>query len=312
MQYLSVCDDRFYIKIHDNCSTDGTVEALRKIIDNRLIVNYNDKNIGSVCNWLNSLSNCNSKYIIFVLDKDLVDINFLSEFIDYLEEAQPKFGYIDLDINKKRDIITTDPGKENVLRMCYLDKHPSGYFYDVKIYNEAFSNDLFQKIDKTFIFPFEVLNGVISVMYQSSIVVMPLIINAAIREKKDTRTLSFNESNIWFGEPKRFLEYTYYLDNALNLNLNTRDKSEISRKILLQAIGHVTYTLKSLLMNQEVCYHYYVNCRKISLKEMLLNEYKFLKYYYYASKNNISTISIFCNIGYSLILSVLRIIKSYR
>lgn len=42
-QYLSVQDERFCIKVNDNCSTDGTVAALLQIHDDRLIVSRNEK-----------------------------------------------------------------------------------------------------------------------------------------------------------------------------------------------------------------------------------------------------------------------------
>lgn len=312
VQYLSLNDDRFCIKIHDNCSTDGTRDALQGLKDDRIIIHFNDRNVGSVPNWMNSLCNCKSEYVIFVLDKDLVNIEYLAKFIDYLETAKPNFGYVDLDIKKKGDNIITNSGLRNVERMCYLDKHPSGYFYKTAVFNEAYQHDSFQKIDKSFIFPFEVLNGVISTKYSSTIVVMPLIINAAIREKKDTRTLSFNESNIWFGEPKRFLEFSYYLCNVLELDLNPSEKAYLSRKVLKQSIGDVTYRLKNLLQNKEACYHYFVNCRKVSLGEMFSNELKFLKYYFKVTNQSLPLVKILTNMIFAMVSSVYNIAKSYR
>mgnify|MGYP000697719504 FL=1 len=51
---------------------------------------------------MKALLNCNSEYVIFVLDKDLIDIKYLSAFIDYLVSDKPNFGYVDLDINKQK------------------------------------------------------------------------------------------------------------------------------------------------------------------------------------------------------------------
>ena len=312
MQYLSIKDDRYYIKIHDNCSNDGTIEALKEINDERLLLHFNEHNIGSVPNWMDSLCNCPSEYVLFVLDKDLVNIKELPSFLNYLETSKPSFGYINLDISKSGNDIITEPGYNNVKVMCYLDKHPSGYYYNTDVFNEAYNHPLFQKIDKMFIFPFEVLNGVISLKYPSTIIFKPLIINAAIREKKDTRTLSFNESNIWFGEPKRFLEFSYYLDNVLNLDLCKKDKSRLSLLVLKHAVGHVTFSLKNMLRNEEACYHYYVNCRKVTIGEMLANACKFIRYYYSYSNKVLSTVNIVKNIIYVSSITCLRVIKSYR
>lgn len=311
-QYLSVKDDRFCIKVNDNCSTDGTVDALSLIHDDRLIVSRNSENEGSVPNWMKSLLNCNSDYVIFVLDKDLVDIKYLSAFIDYLVIDKPNFGYIDLDINKAKNIINYPKGYESILHMCYLDKHPSGYFYKKDIFEEAFWSPSFQQIDKTFIFPFEILNGSISVKYQSTIVVLPLIINAALRVKKDTRTLSFNEENIWFGFDKRKLEFSYYLNNVLGLHIPISEKTKISLKVLKVAIGNVTYGLKSMLKNQEACYHYYVSTRSVSVREMVDNMNSFLLLYYASCKGIFNKKSILLSMLLASSSAIVKIIKSFK
>lgn len=311
-QYLTVQDDRFYIKVNDNCSTDGTAEALSEIHDNRLIVSRNAENEGNVPNWMKSLLNCNSDYVIFVLDKDLVDIKYLSAFIDYLVSEKPNFGYIDLDLKKPKTIINYPKGYESILQMCYLDKHPSGYFYKKEIFDEAFWSPTFQQIDKTFIFPFEILNGSISVKYQSTIVVWPLIVNAALRVKKDTRTLSFNEENIWFGFDKRKLEFLYYLNNILSLPISIDKRKKISLQILKVAIGNVTFRLKTLLKNDEVCYHYYVSCRSVSIIEMFNNMKIFLSLYYSSCSGGLNKLSIIQNMLLAIISGSLGIIKSFK
>lgn len=294
--YLLCKDKRFCIKVSDNKSTDGTFEELSNIMDERLFISQNETNIGSVPNWIQALSGCNSDYILFLLDKDFLDIDLLPTFLDYLENNKPNFGYVDLDISKRGGIKEIPKGIEGVCKMCYLDKHPSGYFYRKCLFEKAVCHPTFLAIDKMFIFPFEVLNGSIAVHYSSSIFEFPLIINASLREKKDTRTLSFNDSNIWFGGPKRFVEYNYYLDNALNIGLNKRETALLTKRILSVQLGYVTYGLRTLYKDEEACYHYYVKTRNVPFKEMMGNVIKYSRVYMIKTRQKLPFVVIVYNL----------------
>lgn len=277
-EYLSVNDDRFLVKVSDNCSTDGTQEALNTINDPRLIINYNRENLGSIPNWIKALSDNESEYLIFTLDKDLVDINQLKYFLDFLEHEKPCFGYADLDLSKPKGYEKTEPGFDNVLKTAYLDKHPSGYFYRRDLFEEAIMRDSFLKIDKRFDFPFEVINAELAVEYPSIIVRGGLVINANYRnELKGNKTLSYDDSNIWFGTTRRLMEYGYYIDNALNLTLNPIDKYSLAKKLTEKGIINVSILLRQFLRDESVCLHYNVKIRHVGFLEMFHNIKQVLK-----------------------------------
>ena len=270
--YLSVNDDRFLVKVSDNCSTDGTQDALKTIEDPRLVINYNRENLGSIPNWIKALSDNESEYLIFTLDKDIIDVSQLSWFLDYLEQKNPHFGYVDLDITKPKGVDTYAPGYDNILTMAYLDKHPSGYFYRRDLFEEAIKKGSFLMLDKWFDFPFEVINAELAAVHPSIIVRGGLVINANYRkELQGNKTLSYDDSNIWFGAQRRFTEYSYYLKSALPLAISNPQKDNLIIHLTTNAISNVTIGLRRLLQNKDICSHYNVKMRKVGYREMFIN-----------------------------------------
>lgn len=272
--YLSIDDSRFCIKVNDNCSVDGTVDALQQIDDDRFEFHKNQTNIGSVPNWMMALQGCRSEYVLFLLDKDTFRIDYLSDFLDYLEKENPSFGFVNLNSSSNCACIRYNKGIDSILAMAYLDKHPSGYFYRRQVFEEGIRSSFFQSIDRKFIFPFEVLNALVGSLYPSVIVNIPLIRTAAERTFKDGRSLSFNESNIWFGLQKRMVEFDYYIRSALFLPISSKEKFSLCNSIYSKMVYNVSSQFYSFMGNEDVCYHYYLESRKVNRKELLYNVFR--------------------------------------
>ena len=285
IDYLSCNDCRFRVKVNDNYSTDGTREALENIKDPRLLCCFNSENLGSIPNWILSLSNNTSDYLLFVLDKDFVDVKKLPLFLDYLEKERPFFGYIELDLSKSDSIETMEPGFDNILKMAYLDKHPSGYFYRRDLFEKAILKDSYLRIDKKFDFPFEVINAEMALEYSSTIYPSGLIITANLRKDVvEGKTLSYNESNIWYGVPRRCVEYGYYLNNALSLDIPPKLIARLCRIVTETALYNVTVVFRNLMNNDVACNHYNIQKRTVGLMEMSCNAKQIMEIFSNESK----------------------------
>lgn len=309
--YLSVNDDRFIVKVSDNCSTDGTQDALKEINDNRLIVNYNSENLGSIPNWIKALSNNMSDYLFFILDKDIIDTSKLVGFLDFLDCEKPFFGYVDLDVSKPENIEYFDAGYPNIFKMAYLDKHPSGYFYKREIFEEAITKDSFLMLDNKFDFPFEVINAEIALKYPSVIVKGGLVTIANRRtDVKEGKTLSYDESNIWYGKQKRIIEYSYYFTSAIKLNLSQKQLETLVCKLTESAVKNVTVVLRSTMKNEVACSHYNVKKRDVSFFEMMKNALYVIKVF---NKKAIPRMTFYARgkiVIKVMTKSILRIIKA--
>ena len=279
--YLSVHDSRFCVKVNDNSSTDNTIELLQQINDDRLIVSQNSHNLGPIRNALLSLKNAKSEYILFLIDKDTIDINLLPEFIDFLEKDKPIFGYVDLNINLSRSVKNFKPGVESIQNLAYLSKHPSGFFWRTDVFEDEIKKVFYTEYND-FDFIFDLINGPIAVKYSGTIVQMPLILNENIRKDKFTQNNKskgsywYNANNIYFGKEKRLLELKIYLKSILYLNIKTKDKKLIINKLINRFTNNVTINLYDLMQNEEICSHYHLDIKRLSFSRMLRNAHEMI------------------------------------
>jgi len=76
----------FEIVVSDNGSTDSTQEILHNIVDPRVSISRNEKNMGFVYNCINVLENSNGKYCMLLSDEDDAELGnvlkVLKSFID--------------------------------------------------------------------------------------------------------------------------------------------------------------------------------------------------------------------------------------
>lgn len=73
------------IAVTDNCSSDNTIELLRKIGDKRLQIYQNKSNLGAFANGVRSLANGKGKYVMLLLDRDVIQIKCLDVYLEFLK-----------------------------------------------------------------------------------------------------------------------------------------------------------------------------------------------------------------------------------
>lgn len=274
-RYLSLPDRRFELCITDNLSKDGTVEALSALKDERLSLYVNVSNIGPVRNGMAALSKAQGEYIFFLIDKDTVDEQRLSHFIDYLVREKPCFGFIELNSRPEEDFVEViQPGLGAVLRAGFLGKHPSGYFWRSDLFRQAAGMPIVDSAAKETDFPFDMVAGFLAVEHPASIVHLPLVINANLRPVPQEYSQSFTyhgESKFFCSAENRLKTFRYYLTATMQLNLSRKDMEKIDLKLTNRVINQVTVSLRKLLLSPSVCEHYMLKSRKVSIGEMFSN-----------------------------------------
>ncbi|MCM1106152.1 MAG: glycosyltransferase [Blautia sp.] len=81
-------DQRFEIVVCDNGSTDDGIKKLQNLSDERLHIYVNEKNIGPLENGLKALSVGKGKYLMLLLDRDILQVEYLVPYIQMLERMQ--------------------------------------------------------------------------------------------------------------------------------------------------------------------------------------------------------------------------------
>lgn len=276
-------DQRFCINIQDNCSTDGSFEKWKEIKDERLIIRRNEKNIGAIPNSKASLSHHpEAEYVMYCIDKDYINPDYISQFLDYLEENDPRFGYIDIYNRDKGFSELYTKGREAILKTSYLSRHPSGFFWKTELLANEFSQYYFKMLDPSFDFWFDLLTAHFASKYDGEYVKIPVFIQNQYREEyKDGggKSLTYSADNLYFGILKRLEAYGIFINDLFGLDLSITDKRYLAFKQTIRTISLLTFEYRSVYNNEVTCNHYGIKRRKVSYKELMHNTYMVLNAY---------------------------------
>lgn len=128
-------DQRFEIVICDNRSTDDSIKRLQRISDNRLHIYINEENVGPLGNGIRALAKGNGKYLMQLLDRDILQTEYLSAYIDML--AVQHVGvilnlYVHVGLGSSLILNKTEEAAYWIMR----SPHPSFYVFLRKAFHE--------------------------------------------------------------------------------------------------------------------------------------------------------------------------------
>lgn len=124
------------VVVTDNCSTDGTYELLKTLTDERLKLFRNQENLGAIGNGIEALSKGNGRYLMLLLDRDILQVDFLDDYVDFLNSID---GGVVLNMCQylgKGTIAQLDVGQS----AYYLCKAPHPSYY-------TFKRDAFKRVE---------------------------------------------------------------------------------------------------------------------------------------------------------------------
>ena len=74
------------ILVSDNCSTDNTVNLVKKIKDPRIKIVVHKKNLGMIPNWNFCIQEAKGKYVKFLHSDDLIDSTCVEKELEYFQK----------------------------------------------------------------------------------------------------------------------------------------------------------------------------------------------------------------------------------
>lgn len=137
VRHILQCPDRqFEVVVADDCSQDGTYEALQELKDSRLRLFQNKERKGANYNWYYALEKGQGKYIFQVLDRDWIKISEIKRLIQILKELNVGFGYAGLAIvsqyeknGNRKGYTRYLYGLEALKKFACVPTHPTGVFF---------------------------------------------------------------------------------------------------------------------------------------------------------------------------------------
>jgi len=192
-------------------------------------------------------------------------------------------------------------GFNSVLNMAYLSKHPSGNFYKTAVFKQLKIIENINSNPLEFAFITELINAEASFFGKSIIINFPVISPSFINSKEDfelSKSHTYVEKeNLYFMPSQRIVEFSTYMINVSMLNLSSKEKRILFNKIYLRGLVSSTYEYRKNLMDSQFCSHYRIGTCKVSLFELLKNDFHFSISF---MKQNIS-LSLFRKINICLI-----------
>lgn len=157
---LQIPDERFNVWVCDDCSEDGTIEQLEKIEDKRLHIHRNSENLGACRNWFETIDYGDGKYLLHVLDRDILDTTYMASLLDILEIQEIAGGYICGDILSrykrkagKNGIQRYGCGEDALLMFGGVPIHPTGFLIARKYWKQKNYRPYFENINRYGIYP---------------------------------------------------------------------------------------------------------------------------------------------------------------
>lgn len=270
LSLLSSNSNNFEIVVLDNCSTQD-ISLLLSITDRRLRVIVRDKFVSGPQNLIECLSFGSGLFSLLCLDKDKLNVKYLNQFIDFLSMHKDVCGGIcsqNLKDTKKSVLIEIN---NPIFKFCYLNHHPSGYFFKSECIKDFFDNIENWEISDPFACDFLLtecsINGPM-VNYNKPLVFLE---NKAETAKIKSLTYKKENNSLYFFPKNRIDEYCRQLTHLSKLPLNKNIKQKVSKLIFFKTFSYVTYTFSSIMSLKHICDHYNIESREVTISEMNKN-----------------------------------------
>ncbi|GHU73785.1 hypothetical protein FACS189450_14140 [Spirochaetia bacterium] len=280
MNILNYPSESIEVIVVDNRSTDNTIDVISGIKDRRLFVYQNDVNIGSIPNGIRALSYSTGIYSMYCLDKDWIETANIEKFINILEKSQNIVcGYCNLDILEERPMECFPAGLDGIMKLGYLSKHPSGYFFKSEnMHNLTLFKKILSEKDSFVFFP-ELITAELASTNESCIINMPLAFSANYTAKFEppvvSKTYHNTGDNAFFKPINRIKETNRYMLHAYTLDIPEKEKKKIIYNLFWRGLVSSTIGYKAVMSNEKIRIHYSVDDEQITILKLILLDIKF-------------------------------------
>lgn len=293
-EILNCKSPKLAVVVVDDNSTDKTLELLSQIEDKRVSYVVNKNNKGARENWYETINQGNGKYLLHLLDRDWVRVEYLEKVLELLENETCGFGYVGNFFNlvpEKGGIVERySAGREALEKFSFTALHPSGCFVRKELWDKLIEKEKFFVGNEYGIYPHGYIFNLLGMEYEGIIVHIPLVetINKAsyVRYKSKFYQNSKNQYAMWWSPLARIKELkcaTRYLYKESKID--DKQIKHILRYRFCEGIYSATIMYKNIAKDYWNAEHYGIEMEYIEEKELIKNSISFLvKYLMYIIK----------------------------
>lgn len=283
---MSLDNDDFQIVVSNNCSTDNTLQELKKIHDKRLkIVEPSKGSVAAVQNILSVYNHANGKYLLILLDKDILNTNFLPTILNKLKTLDFCCGYFTLPSAKKKysfNVKTITNKVDKFIKIGYLFKHPTGYVMSRKEWQKV--KNKFENIDLSVMGAF-IQNYIFPIIIDNTstpcvIIDYPLCAMSPAGSKNNLNssfTYTAKNKNLYFEPSEVFKQAQVCFLQIQHLHLSQQEHKRVLKALLYHLLKRATLEYAYMAQNKNIAEHYYIDVQTISACQMWDIERQFLK-----------------------------------
>jgi len=271
LNILEFANRNIEVIVLDNGSTDDTLEILNTINDTRLKVYSNGINKGALFNMINVLDKGQGKYLTYCTDHDHIDNSKIEKFRIFLQNnSSVSCGYCEYASKSEKQYELFESGYPAISKLGYITRHPTGFFFRRDIWKLINPVERFSDFELVDLFPLEFVFAEATLIGDGAIyhdaVFSPERGARVIKHKSSTTN---GKSKSAFFSPLTRLKLAVNFDKHLRtLNIPKRQKQSLIFSIFYKELVSATLGFKSVMFNDALCAHYYMEKRVIGKKEI--------------------------------------------
>lgn len=266
----SPCQD-LEVLVLDNCSTDRTAERLSAIKDRRLVLKSNDKNRGALFNILHCVSYASGEFAILLLDKDWMDFALVERFRNFLHRELPACGYCEYSSSFEQEAEILDAGEPSLVRVGYLGHHPTGYFFHMPRLRALDIARRFGDYNLVGHFPFEFVQAEMCLRGRAAIYHLPIVSPEDPRSAAITKSFGTDAGKeaAFFSPKGRLVMSVNFSRHIESLPISARTKRQLVLQRFVSGFLSATLGYRAILRNEQICSHYHIAARHVSIAELM-------------------------------------------
>lgn len=256
----------FEIVVVDNCSPTDIMKEI-VIQDPRVRIIKRKKSVSGPRNVNESLSFAAGKYALLCLDKDGIRGELLDDFLNALKchpEICGGFCTILPTGNHKMEICK----KNRVRKFGYIGKHPSGDFYKTDYVKEAYSKFTEEEMENPYVYDWLLAECAAKgpmLKYD-----YPIMVKSPPHKARERKSSSFSPKmkNVFLLPPNIISQFYLDCHHLEGLDISYKEKIETLSRLYRLVLQHITLDYRTVMMIKDVCFHYHMDTRHVSSKEM--------------------------------------------
>ena len=274
---LSITDNRFDIIVSDSSNGGEDLQSLFEYDDSRVKIFRIDTDTPAMMNWKSALDHADGIFSFHLNDRDLICVDGLVGFLDFLEKNSDYNGGICKYLSTCQEPKLFVDKNEAFMNVPFFSSHPTGIVFNVKKYRDLGNlTDVFN--DYVGIHPHDIILARLS-QYGKMFIYTNKVWELASDEfyKKNTSGFQKKNKGFFFEPAERMFELKQNIDEIKRLGFSEKIKENKTKQMYKTYLGLATNTYFYFLESEHETAHYGIARQKFGIVKRIRFAMKILE-----------------------------------